>query len=148
MSEICTKIDAPDKIESKTDQEGRGEVLFIGGPTLKLIDRYCTRAEIQSGALFRHIRRGGSCPKREAHHRLGSADYPSPCPKLWVLKDSSVVIRSGSAALSRSPKQGLRLLICRMQAGGSRHRCRRTMPKRSWQERGAVARFFYGKGTG
>ena len=25
---------------SKTDQEGRGEVLFIGGPTLKLIDRY------------------------------------------------------------------------------------------------------------
>ena len=31
---------------SKTDQEGRGEVLFIGGPTLKLIDRYCTRGEI------------------------------------------------------------------------------------------------------
>ena len=25
---------------SKTDQEGRGEVLYIGGPTLKLIDRY------------------------------------------------------------------------------------------------------------
>ena len=43
---------------SKTDQEGRGEVLYVGGPTLKLIDRYCTRAEIQSGALFRHIRRG------------------------------------------------------------------------------------------
>ena len=43
---------------SKTDQDGRGEVLFVGGPTLKLIDRYCTRAEIQSGALFRHIRRG------------------------------------------------------------------------------------------
>ena len=43
---------------SKTDQEGRGEVLYVGGPTLKLIDRYRTRAEIQSGALFRHIRRG------------------------------------------------------------------------------------------
>ena len=43
---------------SKTDQEGRGEVLFVGGPTLKLIDRYCTRGEIQSGTLFRHIRRG------------------------------------------------------------------------------------------
>ena len=25
---------------SKTDQEGRGEVLYVGGPTLKLIDRY------------------------------------------------------------------------------------------------------------
>ena len=43
---------------SKTDQEGRGEVLYVGGPTLKLIDRYCTSADIQSGALFRRIRRG------------------------------------------------------------------------------------------
>ena len=43
---------------SKTDQEGRGEVLYVGGPTLKLIDRYCTRAEIEGGALFRRIRRG------------------------------------------------------------------------------------------
>ena len=43
---------------SKTDQEGRGEVLYIGGPTLKLIDRYMTKANITSGALFRHIRRG------------------------------------------------------------------------------------------
>ena len=43
---------------SKTDQEGRGEILYVGGPTLKLIDRYCTRGDIQSGALFRHIRRG------------------------------------------------------------------------------------------
>ena len=37
---------------SKTDQEGRGEVLFVGGPTMKLIDRYRTRAEIQSGAIM------------------------------------------------------------------------------------------------
>ena len=43
---------------SKTDQEGRGEVLYVGGPTLKFIDRYCTRAEIDKGALFRRIRRG------------------------------------------------------------------------------------------
>ena len=64
---------------SKTDQEGRGEVLYIGGPTLKLIDRYCTRADITSGALFRHIRRGRSCPKRKTHDGLGSADYQNPC---------------------------------------------------------------------
>ena len=43
---------------SKTDQEGRGEVLYVGSPTLKLIDLYCTRAGIDNGALFRHIRRG------------------------------------------------------------------------------------------
>ena len=43
---------------SKTDQEGRGEMLYVGGPTQKLIDRYCTRAEIDKGVLFRRIRRG------------------------------------------------------------------------------------------
>ena len=43
---------------SKTDQEGRGEVLYVGVPTLKLIDRYCTKADISSWALFRRIRRG------------------------------------------------------------------------------------------
>ena len=43
---------------SKTDQEGRGEVLYVGGPTTKLIDRYCTKADIEGGALFRRIRRG------------------------------------------------------------------------------------------
>ena len=37
---------------SKTDQEGRGEVLFVGGPTLKLINRYCTRASIACGWCF------------------------------------------------------------------------------------------------
>ena len=31
------------------------------------------------------------------------------------------------------PKRGLRSSICRSQAGGSRHRCRRIMRKRSWQ---------------
>ena len=103
---------------SKTDQEGRGEVLYIGGPTLKLIDRYRTKAEIQSGALFRHIRRGD-------HVQSGRLTTVSA----RVSKDSSVVIRSGSAALSRLHRRVLRLLICRMQAGGSRHRCRRIMPK-------------------
>ena len=34
---------------SKTDQEGRGEVLYVGGPTTKLIDRYCTKADIEGG---------------------------------------------------------------------------------------------------
>ena len=42
---------------SKTDQEGRGEVLYVGGPTLKLINRYCTKADITTRALFRRIRR-------------------------------------------------------------------------------------------
>ena len=37
---------------SKTDQEGRGEMLYVGGPTQKLIDRYCTRAEIDKRGVI------------------------------------------------------------------------------------------------
>ena len=44
---------------SKTDQEGKGESLFIGEPTLDAIEKYCKSGEIESGALFRRIRRGG-----------------------------------------------------------------------------------------
>ena len=115
---------------SKTDQEGRGEVLFVGGPTQKLISRYCTRATKgrYSGISDAGImsKAGGSLPSR-----LGGLS--KPVPKLRGSKGSSVVIRSGSAALSRSPRRVLRWSICRMRAGGSRHRCRRIMPKRSWR---------------
>ena len=44
---------------SKTDQEGEGTALYIGEPTRRVIRRYCRRAGIESGALFRRIRRGG-----------------------------------------------------------------------------------------
>ena len=43
---------------SKTDQEGKGESLFIGEPTHKAIKKYRDAGEIESGALFRRIRRG------------------------------------------------------------------------------------------
>ena len=43
---------------SKTDQEGKGESLFIGEPTLDAIEKYCKSREIEPGALFRRIRRG------------------------------------------------------------------------------------------
>ena len=65
---------------SKTDQEGRGEVLFVGGPTQKLISIVTAQGQrsTKRGVIQAYQTRG-SCPKREAHHRLGSADYPSPC---------------------------------------------------------------------
>lgn len=44
---------------SKTDQEGKGESLFIGEPTLEANDTYCKASAIESRALFRRIRRGG-----------------------------------------------------------------------------------------
>ena len=43
---------------SKTDQEGTGESLYVCDATRNVLRRYRERADITSGALFRHIRRG------------------------------------------------------------------------------------------
>ena len=114
---------------SKTDQEGRGEVLYIGGPTLKLIDHYRTRAEIQSGVLFRHIRRGDHVQSGRlttvSARRIIPARAKAAGVKGFI---SGHPLRVGSAV---SPRQGLRWLICRTRAGGSRRRCRRIMRKRN-----------------
>ena len=48
---------------SKTDQEGRGEVLYVTSDTRRVINRYKKRAEITRGALFRRIRRGDHIQK-------------------------------------------------------------------------------------
>lgn len=43
---------------SKTDQEGRGESLYICERSRQVIKRYREKANISRGALFRQIRRG------------------------------------------------------------------------------------------
>jgi len=43
---------------SKTDQEGVGETLYVTSDTRRIIKRYCERAGITQGALFRQVRRG------------------------------------------------------------------------------------------
>ena len=42
--------------QSKTDQAGVGEMLFVGAPTLEAIERYRERGGIEGGALFRRVR--------------------------------------------------------------------------------------------
>ena len=117
---------------SKTDQEGWGEVLYIGGPIQKLIDRYRTRADITSGALFRHIRRGDHVQSGRlttvSARRIIQARAKAAGVEGFISGHS---LRVGSAV--SLAQAGLRSLICRMQAGGSRHRCRRIMRKRSWR---------------
>ncbi len=41
---------------SKTDQEGAGETLYVGKPTLQAIERYREQGGIEGGALFRRVR--------------------------------------------------------------------------------------------
>ena len=44
---------------SKTDQEGTGAVLFVGAPTVSRLRAWMRSAGIESGPLFRRVRRGG-----------------------------------------------------------------------------------------
>ena len=43
---------------SKTDQEGAGETLYVCNATRHVLTRYLERTGITDGAVFRHIRRG------------------------------------------------------------------------------------------
>ena len=130
---------------SKTDQEGRGEVLYVGGPTQKLIDRYCTRAEIEGGALFRRIRRGD-------HVQSGRLSTVSARRIIQARAKAAGVdgfisghsLRVGSAV---SLAQAGASVVDMQNAGRWKSP---QMPahyaKAELAERGAVARFFYGKG--
>ena len=44
---------------SKDDQEGKGKTLFVGPPTMEVIERYSEAGGIEAGPLFRRVRRGG-----------------------------------------------------------------------------------------
>ena len=73
---------------SKTDQEGRGHVRYLGPPTVAAVNRWPQAAGISAGPLFRRVRRGdvmGTKPleraqrpgdrrqasDRRRHHRAG-----------------------------------------------------------------------------
>ena len=44
---------------SKTDQEGKGAVLFVGEPTMRALRDWQEAGGVASGPLFRRVRRGG-----------------------------------------------------------------------------------------
>ena len=52
---------------SKEDQEGNGETLFVGPPTMEVIEKYRAVGNIEEGSLFRRVRRGD----RVTRDRLG-----------------------------------------------------------------------------
>ena len=43
---------------SKTDQEGEGTILYVGAPTVGRIRAWLAAASIESGPIFRRVRRG------------------------------------------------------------------------------------------
>ena len=129
---------------SKTDQEGRGEKLFVGDTTLKLIRRYRRKAGIEEGAMFRRIRRGDHATAERltdvSARRIIKARAASAGVEGFISGHS---LRVGSAV---SLAQAGASVVDMQNAGRWKSP---QMPahyaKAELAERGAVARFFYGK---
>ena len=63
---------------SKTDQEGVGAVLFVGAPTARRLRAWMRAAGIESGPLFRRVRRGGVIGDGAALHPGRPPDHQAP----------------------------------------------------------------------
>ena len=129
---------------SKTDQEGRGEALYVGDSTLKLIKRYRSKADIKQGALFRRIRRGDNVTSERlpptSARRIIKARAEAAGVNGFISGHS---LRVGSAvSLAQAGAS-----VVDMQTAGRWKDPK--MPshyaKAELAERGAMARFRYGK---
>ena len=132
-------------VSSKTDQEGRGEALYVGDSTLKLIRRYRSKAGIERGALFRRIRRGDNVTSERltptSARRIIKARAEAAGVNGFISGHS---LRVGSAvSLAQAGAS-----VVDMQTAGRWKDPK--MPshyaKAELAERGAIARLRYGKG--
>ena len=129
---------------SKTDQQGRGSTLYVGDTTITTIRRYQQKAGIESGALFRRIRRGD----RPTTERLTTQSARK------IVKQRARDAGADGFISGHSLRVGSAISLAQagatvvdMQTAGrwkSSH-----MPahyaKAELAERGAIARFKYGK---
>ena len=129
---------------SKTDQEGQGVALYVGAPTRKAIRRYCAAGDIEQGALFRRVR----WHKHITLDRL-SANGARNAIKRWAAEAgvegfiSGHSLRVGSAvSLAQAGAS-----VVDMQTAGrwADPKMPAHYARAELAERGAVARFFYGK---
>ena len=59
---------------SKTDGEGRGEIVWVGPDTVRLVRAWLGRAGIGDGMLFRSVGKGG---------RIGARLHPCQVPRIF-----------------------------------------------------------------
>ena len=59
---------------SKTDGEGRGEIVWVGPDTVRLVNAWLDRAGIGDGRLFRSVDKGG---------RIGERLHPCQVPRIF-----------------------------------------------------------------
>ena len=127
---------------SKTDQEGRGEALYICESTRRVIKRYLRKSGIERGALFRRVR---------YRHHLGkgrlTANGARDAIKRWVSEAGVEGFISGHSLRVGSAVSLARASVVDMQTAGRWKSA--DMPahyaKAELAERGAIARFKDGK---
>ena len=130
---------------SKTDQEGEGTAaLYVGAPTHKAIRKYRKAAGIEEGALFRRVR----WQKHITPDRL-SVNGARNAIKRWAAEAgvegfiSGHSLRVGSAvSLAQS---GATLVDMQTAGRWDDPKMPAHYARAELAERGAVARFFYGK---
>ena len=129
---------------SKTDQEGAGAVLFVGAPTVSRIRAWTRAAAIESGPLFRRVRRRdavGDAPitaraaRSIIQRRAAAADLQGRFSGHSLRVGSAQSLAAGGASLVEMQTAG------RWQSP--------SMPghyaRGQFAARGAVARLRYGK---
>ena len=145
---VAVNVENVDKVltvhSSKTDQEGQGVALYVGAPTRKAIRRYCAAGDIEQGAVFRRVR----WQRHITPDRL-SPNGARNAIKRWATEAGVEGIISGHSLRVGSA-------VSLAQAGAS---VRDMQTAGRWKspsmpaqyarvklaERGAVAKYFYGK---
>ena len=129
---------------SKTDQEGKGEALYVGDATMRAIRDYRGKAQIKRGALFCRVRRGDP----PTPQRLTSTGARA------IIKQRATQAGVGGFISGHSLRVGSAISLA--QAGATvvdmQTACRwksADMPahyaRAELAERGAIARYKYGK---
>ena len=129
---------------SKSDQEGRGQSLYVCDITRTILMRYREGTGIHRGALFRQIRRGGHIQKNRLHHHSARRIIQKRATAAGVEGlISGHSLRVGSAVSLASAGAS----VVDMQVAGRWKSSQ--MPahyaKAELAERGAIARFKDGK---
>ena len=130
---------------SKTDQEGRGAVAFLGAPTMRRVRAWVDAAGHTTGALFRRVRR---------NNVVGRENISARAVRTVIAKrttDAGVEGRVSGHSLRVGAAQSLAAAgasVVEMQIAGRWESV--TMPGRyasgQLAARGAVAKFRYGRG--
>lgn len=150
VSDITEEADGSGRVNihrSKTDQESRGTVLYLGHPTMARIKTWLEAAKVNSGALFRRVSRGNF----QTSHVGEAALSPLSIRRILKTRAKQVGIEGVSGhSLRVGAAQSMTIggaTLVDMQIAGRWKSAQMPAQYAKYQlaERNAVARLRYGK---